>query len=216
MAVFHRIGEASSAFEKTENGYVVEFSGFGTGGSTAGIIKSDEKTVNASYAITYYLDSGTNPENAPADYIYATGATLPTPTKSGYTFGGWYTDSGLTTSAGTVISTTDTGTKEYWAKWTVVTSSDDNLPTRTITVTETSSDLFADNKGGVLAEANVKNAFSNSVEVKVTDTGEDTTSFGFGTGTDVYPFDISLYIKGTSTKTDLCRDYIAANSGRSS
>jgi len=73
---------------------------------------------------------------------------------------------------------------------------------KTITVTETSSELFKGSDGAIKAEANVDSAFSNSVEVKVTDTETDASSFGLGAGNKVYPFDISLYIKGTNTKTE--------------
>ncbi|NLD88119.1 MAG: S-layer homology domain-containing protein [Clostridiales bacterium] len=45
-------------------------------------------------------------------------------------------------------------------------------------------------------------AFSNSVEVKITDTTEAASSFGIGAGYEVYPFDISLCILGTNTKTE--------------
>lgn len=165
------------------------------------------KWTAASYSITYNLDGGTNPDGAPASYTYETGATLPTPTKAGYRFGGWYTASDLSGSTITIISTTDTGDKIYYAKWTAATSSGGNSPTRTITVTETSSDLFAGSSGDVLAEANMNNAFSSSVEVKVTDTTQEGASFGFGAGTNVYPFDISLYIKGTNTKTEPASGY---------
>ncbi|MPM07425.1 hypothetical protein SDC9_53731 [bioreactor metagenome] len=198
---------AGDSVYATVNGYIVEFSGYGPGGSTAGIIKSDEKTVKAAYAITYNLDGGTNPGDAPAWYVCGTETALPTPAKADFIFGGWYTGSGLTGAAMTTIGATDTGAKEYWAKWTAVTSSDGDSPSRTITVTETSSDLFADNEGAVLAEANMNNAFSSSVEVKVTDTAQEGASFGFGIGTDVYPFDISLYIKGTNTKTEPASGY---------
>jgi hypothetical protein len=45
------------------------------------------------------------------------------------------------------------------------------------------------------------NAFSHSVEVRVSDTQEDADGFGIRTGGKVYPFDISLYVKDTDTKT---------------
>ena len=82
-----------------------------------------------------------------------------------------------------------------------------DLPSRTIAVTENSSGLFSGASGAVMAEANMSNAFSGSVEVKVTETNQKGTSFGFGSGTNVYPFDISLYIKGTSTKTEPASGY---------
>ena len=71
------------------------------------------------YTITYNKNSGTiTNESKYTSYTYGTGLTLPTPTRTGYTFGGWYTSSGLTGTAVTKISTTVTGDKEYWAKWT--------------------------------------------------------------------------------------------------
>jgi hypothetical protein len=54
----------------------------------------------------------------------------------------------------------------------------------------------------IFSSANVDDAFSSSVEVKISDTDEDEASFGFTAGTQVYPFDISLYIKGTNQKTE--------------
>jgi len=188
----------------TLSGYILEFSGF-DGGSTAGIIKSTAKTVNSAYTITYNLDSGTNPGGAPASYTYGTGATLPTPTKGGFTFDGWYADSGFSGTAVTSIGAADSGNKTYFAKWTE--DIEETPPSKTLTVTETSSDLFAESPGAILAEANVNNAFSSSVEVKVTDTEQDIASFGFGAGTEVYPFDISLYVKGTDTKTQPASGY---------
>ncbi|WP_147525351.1 InlB B-repeat-containing protein, partial [Acetivibrio ethanolgignens] len=53
-------------------------------------------------------------------YTYGVGATLPTDvTRTGYTFKGWYDNENLTGSPVTAISNTETGNKEYWAKWTV-------------------------------------------------------------------------------------------------
>jgi uncharacterized repeat protein (TIGR02543 family) len=199
--------------------YFVEFGGYtgstglikqianDPGNPTALLRASASSTVTATYAITYNLDGGANPVGAPASYAYGTGALLPVPTKAGFAFGGWYAASDLSGSAATAISPTDSGEKTYWAKWTQVASYGGDLPAKTIAVTEISSALFAGSMGAVLAEANVDNAFSNSVEVKVTDTGEDTSSFGFGAGADVYPFDISLYIKGTNTRTEPASGY---------
>ena len=73
----------------------------------------------ASYTVTLNTNGGTINAGDVTSYTYGTGATLPTNvTKSGFTFGGWYDNSGLTGSAVTTISTTATGNKEYWAKWT--------------------------------------------------------------------------------------------------
>ena len=54
-------------------------------------------------------------------YIDRTQTTLPTKadiTRDGYTFEGWYTDSGFSGSPVTEITSTDTGDKTFWAKWT--------------------------------------------------------------------------------------------------
>ena len=53
-------------------------------------------------------------------YTYGVGATLPTAgdmTYTGHTFKGWYDNENLTGSPVTAISNTETGNKEYWAKW---------------------------------------------------------------------------------------------------
>lgn len=71
----------------------------------------------AVYTVTLNFSGGTGTDLA--SYTYGTGATLPTDlTKSGYSFGGWYDNAKLKGTAVTAISNTDTGAKEYWAKWT--------------------------------------------------------------------------------------------------
>ena len=71
------------------------------------------------YSVTLHTNEGSINAGNVTSYTYGTGATLPTNvTKTGYTFAGWYANSSLTGSAVTNISTTATGNKEYWAKWT--------------------------------------------------------------------------------------------------
>ena len=75
-----------------------------------------------SYTVTLNTNSGTINAGNVTSYTYGTGATLPTNvTRTGYTFGGWYENSGFTGSAVTTISTTATGNKTYYAKWTATT-----------------------------------------------------------------------------------------------
>ena len=69
-----------------------------------------------SYTITYNQNSGTGCANS--TYTVAAAKTLCTPSRTGYTFGGWFTNSGLTGSAVSSIAAGTTGNKEYWAKWT--------------------------------------------------------------------------------------------------
>ena len=75
------------------------------------------------YDITYDTKGG-EIENADdfKNYEYGKGLTLPTPTRTGYTFNGWYENDDFDGSAVEEISATDTGSKTYYAKWTVIRS----------------------------------------------------------------------------------------------
>ena len=70
------------------------------------------------YAVTLNTNGGTINNGNVTEYTYDVGATLPTDvTRTGYTFKGWYYNENLTGSPVTAISNTETGNKEYWAKW---------------------------------------------------------------------------------------------------
>ena len=70
------------------------------------------------YAVTLHANGGTINSGNVTEYTYGVGATLPTDvTRTGYTFKGWYDNENLTGSPVTAISNTETGNKEYWAKW---------------------------------------------------------------------------------------------------
>ena len=72
------------------------------------------------YAVTLNTNGGTINSGNVTSYTYGVGATLPTAgdmTYTGYTFKGWYDNENLTGSPVTAISNTETGNKEYWAKW---------------------------------------------------------------------------------------------------
>lgn len=73
-----------------------------------------------SYSISYNLNGGTNPSSGvTTSYnITSSAITLPTPTKSGYTFSGWYDNSSFSGNKVTSLSTGSTGNKVYYAKWT--------------------------------------------------------------------------------------------------
>lgn len=74
------------------------------------------------YKITYNLNGGTNASGAATSFnITSSAITLPTPTRTGYTFGGWYANSSFSGSAVTTIPTGSTGNKTYYAKWNLVT-----------------------------------------------------------------------------------------------
>ena len=70
------------------------------------------------YAVTLNTNGGTINNGNVTEYTYGVGATLPTDvTRTGYTFKGWYDNENLTGSPVTAIGDTETGNKEYWAKW---------------------------------------------------------------------------------------------------
>ena len=99
---------------------------YGSTGGMQSCATGYESTAGASsctattYSITYNLNGGTNASSNPAKYTVETATiTLAAPTKTGYTFGGWYTNSGLTGNAVTKIAKGSTGNKIFWAKWTV-------------------------------------------------------------------------------------------------
>ena len=72
------------------------------------------------YTVTLHANGGTINNGNVTSYTYGVGATLPTAddmTYTGYTFKGWYDNENLTGSPVTAIGDTETGNKEYWAKW---------------------------------------------------------------------------------------------------
>ena len=72
------------------------------------------------YAVTLNTNGGTINNGNVTGYTYGVGATLPTAddmTYTGHTFKGWYDNESLTGSPVTTIGGTETGNKEYWAKW---------------------------------------------------------------------------------------------------
>ena len=120
----------SNAFKKT--GYT--FTGWNTKADGSGKAYANKATSNirstagtttlyaqwkkATYTITYNLNSGKNSTSNPATYTVTTATiTLADPTRTGYTFGGWYSDSGFKTKV-TTIKKGSTGNKTFYAKWT--------------------------------------------------------------------------------------------------
>ena len=72
------------------------------------------------YAVTLNTNGGTINNGNVTGYTYGVGATLPAAddmTYTGHTFKGWYYNENLTGSPVTAIGDTETGNKEYWAKW---------------------------------------------------------------------------------------------------
>lgn len=75
------------------------------------------KWTAVSYNITYYLNGGSNSASNPSRYNVATETILlKNPSRSGYTFKGWYLDSGFKTKATSIVRGS-TGNKTFYAKW---------------------------------------------------------------------------------------------------
>ena len=75
----------------------------------------------ATYTVTLETNGGTINAGNVTSYTYGTGATLPTNvTRDGYRFDGWFDNVGLTGDVVTTISSSATGDKAFWAKWTKI------------------------------------------------------------------------------------------------
>jgi uncharacterized repeat protein (TIGR02543 family) len=74
-----------------------------------------------SYAITYHLDDGTNAPENPAEYTIEDTITLAAPVRVGHSFGGWFENSNFAGEAVTTITAGSSGSKTFYARWTVVT-----------------------------------------------------------------------------------------------
>jgi uncharacterized repeat protein (TIGR02543 family) len=134
----HTYGTATTLVSPTKTGY--DFGGWftastGTGtaltsltatGYTANITLYAKWTPSV-YTITYKdvgdtAFTGTHGSGYPTTHTYGTATTLVSPTKTGYTFGGWFTNIGGTGTALTTLSATGyTANITLYAKWTIKT-----------------------------------------------------------------------------------------------
>ncbi|HCB66798.1 MAG TPA: hypothetical protein DEP70_04465 [Acholeplasmataceae bacterium] len=106
-------------------------------------ITLDAQWTIVTYSITYELDSGTNGANTDTYTVTTATITLIAATKDGYTFGGWYDNSGFTGDAVTSIVLGSTGNVTLYAKWTIAISGP--FATYTFThITTSSSTSYTD------------------------------------------------------------------------
>ena len=82
--------------------------------------------VTVPYTVKYNLNGGTNNKSNPISY-YGKKITLQNPTKKGYVFAGWYSDSKYKTK----VTSFTSGNKTFYAKWSKVTVSKAKTPTLT-------------------------------------------------------------------------------------
>ena len=103
--------------------YFMWLDGNGNSYEPGGSVPADVTTLTVqwtapTYTVTLHAGDGTINSGNVTSYTYGVGATLPTDvTRTGYTFKGWYDNEALAGSPVTAISNTETGNKEYWAKW---------------------------------------------------------------------------------------------------
>lgn len=83
---------------------------------TTGKVTVYAKWLPNTYTIRYVANGGKLPSGVKTSYSTGTAYKLPTPTRVGYTFAGWYTDSACTVKAGSIKRST-VGNKVYYAKW---------------------------------------------------------------------------------------------------
>ncbi|MBR2252942.1 MAG: InlB B-repeat-containing protein, partial [Prevotella sp.] len=81
----------------------------------SGEVASSSTPTPTTYTVSYNMN-GHGDAIASVEGMTALPSTLPTPTATGWKFGGWYTDSGLTTAATAGASISDNTT--LYAKWT--------------------------------------------------------------------------------------------------
>jgi len=73
------------------------------------------------YTVELHPNEGSIWEGSVDSYTFGVGATLPTNvTKWGYDFAGWYDNAELEGDPVTAITTSDSGNKDYYAKWTSI------------------------------------------------------------------------------------------------
>jgi uncharacterized repeat protein (TIGR02543 family) len=84
----------------------------------------NEVSFTTNGVITYNLNGGINNPANTATYIYGVGLTLSDPTRTDYTFGGWYDNETFTGSAITAISNTTKCDVILYARWDLITGID--------------------------------------------------------------------------------------------
>ena len=105
--------------------YFMWLDGNGNSYEPGGSVPADVTTLTVqwtapTYTVTLNTNGGTINSGNVTEYTYGAGATLPTAgdmTYTGHRFKGWYDNESLTGSPVTAIGSTETGNKEYWAKW---------------------------------------------------------------------------------------------------
>ena len=122
----YTVEDSFSLKSPTRTGY--SFSGWYSGSTkvssiskgTTGNLSLAARWTAVSYKITYNLSGGTNNSGNPGSYtIESPAISLSDPTRKGYTFEGWYSDSSFKTEKSS-IPAGSTGNVAFYAKWAAV------------------------------------------------------------------------------------------------
>lgn len=94
-----------------------------------------------SYELSYVLNGGTNPEDAPAYVRKTYSVVMPTPIRSGYRFDGWYLTSDFSDTPIGAYDAYVESDRTYYAKWSV-----SEAKNYTITFDENGGEVLSDEK----------------------------------------------------------------------
>lgn len=122
------------------------------------------------YPIIYHMNGGVNDLNNPTYYIKGATVFLENPTKTDYTFDGWYTNESCALQYKfEAIESTTTGSVELWADWWVLNPTYDN----TTSGGTIDSDALSDERRPEISQSDFPTAISYMQEgQKITVTGK--------------------------------------------
>jgi len=106
-------GTAIGSYDVTADGRMLTFEG---AAGTVTLTPANVRPLNTG-SIRYNLNGGTLPKDAPTYFSYGEVTSLPTATKSGMAFDGWFLDKDLTQPIHTIGSTVTDETVTLYAKW---------------------------------------------------------------------------------------------------
>ena len=194
----------------TRTGYTFQNWSTQTGGGDAtyqngaNITTSDDVTLYAQwkaneYTISYELNGGAAGENAPSTHTYGTATTLVDPTRTDYTFGGWFANSDFSGTKITSLGATDyTDNITLYALWTKTIGENgsyavDEIPAQTYTGAAITPDVVVRNKtsGAIIASGQYSVEYKDNTDAgtaSVTITKDsDTVTVNFTINQDTSP-----------------------------
>lgn len=124
MTYYAKFDKISTSDDEGTGGSGSEGTG-GTGGSgnegTGGNNNPSNPHAPQTYTVTLNLNGGTLAAGSNVtSYTAGTAVTLPIPTRSGFTFGGWFDNADCSGTAIVQIPASATGNKTYYAAWTAI------------------------------------------------------------------------------------------------